>query len=724
LLTPTDGAPWRRDEPSTAERPAPELLPAGHRVGPYEILATLGHGGMGSVYLARHVEFGQRVALKVVTARLGPAFVRRFELEREILAGLDHPNIVRLLGGGTTDEGHPYLVMEPIGGDDRALHDYCRTTAADFPAIARLVRDAARGVAFAHGQGVIHRDLKPSNILVTPEGVAKVNDFGLARRLADASETTAGQVLGTRGYIAPEQFGDSPDRNLPGVDVYALGAILYRLLTGRLPREESSPLPGREAPGPIPPRRLDRRIPRDLETIALRALETNPRDRIGGAAELAGELDRYLGGRPLTIRPVGPWETLGKWGYRNRRPLAAWAASMALLSVIFAGQTLSQYRRQARATRLSESLLAELRWASEHLLQAIPAGTDEDLKFRVALARASDIALADPRFQIDPRGAGNSHYQLARAYQDRGDQASAIPHFRRAIELLANLPPTAPEPGAKAGEVRFDLFRAWKGLASSLRRRKDFPGAARAGGEATRLIQDLVAAFPADPDWANELAIEHLEMGQLAQEVGDQAEARRHLVRGKSIAEEVVARSPRTARYGRTHCGSIHALAALNRRAGRLDLAEAGFREAIRLADELLVLEPSSFDNLELAGAYRRELLLLLKEQRRWAEAERELHQIAGIYDDLPAPYRKRPGMAVRTITLQVLRAEIQAASDREAEARSAIRGAISDLESLLAKQPAHRPAKEALADLLSNGPIPDLRDPERASDLLAAGGD
>jgi serine/threonine-protein kinase len=195
--------PALADEP---DLPVQEPLSPGTRIGPYAIDRPLGFGGMGAVYLAHRVEdFPQVVALKVIGQALTPPLLKRFHAERELLALLSHPSIVRLLSGGTTEAGSPYLVMEYVEGEQ--LHAYCDARNLDAKKRAQLVQQIALAVAYAHEHGVLHRDLKPANVVVTAEGIAKVTDFGLARSVRNGKQTTlSGQttIAGTPSYMAPE----------------------------------------------------------------------------------------------------------------------------------------------------------------------------------------------------------------------------------------------------------------------------------------------------------------------------------------------------------------------------------------------------------------------------------------------------------------------------------------------------------------------------------------
>jgi serine/threonine protein kinase len=278
---------------------------------------------MGVVYKARQMSLNRTVALKMILAGqlAGEDDVKRFYTEAEAAANLDHPGIVPIYEVGQ-HEGQHYFSMGYIEGQSLAA----KVAKAPLSAgeAAQLVQSVAEAVQFAHDHGVIHRDLKPANVLLDSKGQPRVTDFGLAKRVTGESELTAtGQVLGTPSFMPPEQAAGKLDQIGPVSDVYALGAILYTLLTGRPPFQAANPLDTLLQvleQEPIAPRTLNARIRRDLETIALKCLEKEPRRRYASARELAGELQRFLNGEPIVARPISRTERAWRWC--KRKPLA------------------------------------------------------------------------------------------------------------------------------------------------------------------------------------------------------------------------------------------------------------------------------------------------------------------------------------------------------------------------------------------------------------------
>jgi len=308
----------------------------------YELIAVLGQGGMGIVWQARHLALNRLVALKMIIAE--SQHRERFDREAQAVAKLQHPNIVQIYEVGECD-GRPFLSLEFVEGGTLA-HKLDRKPLPPREA-AGLLKTLAETIEAAHRQGIIHRDLKPANVLLTRDGQPKIADFGLARDLVqESSQTQTGQILGTPSYMAPEQALGIPSMIGPPTDVYALGAILYEMLTGQPPFIAPTVIETLDlvrSQEPVPPRRLQPKIPRDLATICLKCLEKRPQQRYASAQLLADDLSRFLDGKPVHARPVSTITRIARLA--RRRP----AISMLLFVLVFVTAAgvivgLNQYR--------------------------------------------------------------------------------------------------------------------------------------------------------------------------------------------------------------------------------------------------------------------------------------------------------------------------------------------------------------------------------------------
>jgi WD40 repeat protein len=365
----------------------------GARVSGYELLDELGRGGMGVVYRARQTSLRRMVALKMILA--GPHAsheeLARFRAEAESVARLQHPNIVQIYEVGEY-HGHAYFSLEFIDGGTVA------SRLANAPLSARqaaeLLETLARAIHYAHLRGIVHRDLKPSNVLLTLDGTPKIADFGLAKQVGDNSgQTLSGSILGTPGYMAPEQAWGRVREIGPATDVYALGAILYETLTGRPPFRGETALETLEqvrSQDPVPPRRLRSQLPLDLETICLNCLRKEPGRRYAGAGELAEDLRRFRAGEPIYARPTPAWERGWKWV--RRRPTLAGLIAVSCLAVfvIALGGILHNIR-----------LRAALNETEEQRDQATQAHADADRQRRQAEERLEQLRRSMYALQLE-----------------------------------------------------------------------------------------------------------------------------------------------------------------------------------------------------------------------------------------------------------------------------------------------------------------------------------
>jgi serine/threonine protein kinase len=406
-------------------------------LGDFELVRELGHGGMGVVYEARQVSLNRRVALKVLFGGLGltPKAVQRFHREAEAAARLHHTNIVPIYATGDQDGTHFYA-MELVDGPslDHVIRQARQHEASTDPAppsdlaatspylgdgtsptplvqapslgsgsgyfdtVARLVAEVADALDYAHGQGVIHRDIKPSNLLLSPAGRLSVNDFGLARVLEQPGMTMTGEFVGTPAYMSPEQVTSGRIPLDHRTDIYSLGATLYELLTLSPPftgSRRDQVLAQIIQKEPVPPRRLNGSVPRDLETICLKCLEKDPDRRYPTAKELAEDLRRYVNRFAILAKRAGPLVRLKKWVKRN--PALSAAGFVVLLALTLAG--LVAWRAYEAERQLQAQLLDEKRQAAiEKAIVSAMGGQLADADAALLEAERLGAGLAERRF--------------------------------------------------------------------------------------------------------------------------------------------------------------------------------------------------------------------------------------------------------------------------------------------------------------------------------------
>jgi serine/threonine protein kinase/tetratricopeptide (TPR) repeat protein len=465
--------------PAHDEETAPPSasLPPGTLVGAYRLTRLLGQGGMAEVYRAERADglFGHAVALKVTrTALVDPEVARRFRIERQILASLQHPHIVTLLDGGTLPDGRAYLVMELVTG--APITRACRDGQLSLEARLRLFRQVCAAVQHAHRHGIVHRDLKPANILVTETGVAKVLDFGVAKLLASApaseTHTETGLVAGplTPNYASPEQL-----RGLPvttASDIYALAVLLFELVTGARPYETTGqpldrvidlvvradpprPSAWRE-PGAEPLPYDRRRLRGDLDSVVLKGLAKEPERRYASAEELAADVGRVLDARPVVARGPSTLYVLRRLAARHK--LTAAAGLLALVAVVVSlGVAVWQRERAEHERRRSEQRFGEVRRLANTLIfdvhdaiVPLPGATPvrrtivaEALRYLELLASESS---GDTALQVELAGAYARIGRVQGGSNDAnlGDVEGARASYTKALALLRPLA-TRPE---------------------------------------------------------------------------------------------------------------------------------------------------------------------------------------------------------------------------------------------------------------------------------------
>jgi eukaryotic-like serine/threonine-protein kinase len=414
---------------------------AGSLIGQYRVVRQLGRGGMGTVFLATREgdEFTQRVAIKLV--RGGEALVQRFRQERQILASLEHPNIARLIDGGTTPDGLPYLVMEYVDGTP--IDDYCRIRGLSVPDKLRLFLQLCDAVQHAHRALIIHRDIKPANVLVTPEGVAKLLDFGIAKLTSSDAQLDPGRDatrMMTPQYASPEQLLGRVVTT--STDVYSLGLLLFELLTGRKPFHADTRTPATEAPAPSsvsPSLSNARGLRGDLDDIVLAALEVDPARRYGSVEKLADDVRRHLSGHPITARRATFGYQASKFIRRNLLAVAAGVVIVVIAAIAFAA-TLHQKRlaerRFGEVRSLAHAVVFELHDAIAPLPGSTPARA---LLVRRALVYLDNLAEESDDNSLRTELAG-AYLKIGdvqgRPYQaNLGDTAGAMTSYGKALTI-------------------------------------------------------------------------------------------------------------------------------------------------------------------------------------------------------------------------------------------------------------------------------------------------
>ena len=631
-----------RIDPDAPRPPLPK------RVGPYEVLRELGSGGMGTVYLAELVgpDFRRPVAVKVIRHGFSSAlFVRRFQNERRILAGLSHPNIAALLDGGTTEDGLPYFAMEYVAGTP--LNEYCDARRFSTAQRLSLFRTICAAVQYAHQNLVVHRDLKPGNILVTPEGVPKLLDFGLAKFLepgpdAGPEETATAFRIFTPAYASPEQV--KGETVTTASDVYSLGALLYVLLTGKRPyrvttratdelaravvdqvptrpslavRADAEPAnhEGETAPTPVQiaaaregtPERLSRALGGDLDTIVLKAMHKDPRRRYASAEQLSEDLRRHLEGLPVSARPDSRAYRFGKFVRRHRAGVAA--AILVVLAVVGGvAATLWQARRAAEkealavrrfndVRKLANAYLFEFHDAIENLAGSTPA---RQLVVRRGLEYLDGLA-------SEAKGDRSLQRELAAAYAkvgdvqggghfgNLGDTAGAKASYDKALALREEI---ARAPGAGPGDSA-DLVDARLRLSSLLSQTGDQAGANGAARSAVSEAQALTDPEPLARAWHR--------LGQVLVAAGSYGDAFSCYAKEVEIYEKLGASDPANTRVrhglaiGYKHVGAMFA------QDKKYLESVASYRKALVIEEAFVVAEPAN-------ATYRRDLSFTLSD--------------------------------------------------------------------------------------------------------------
>jgi serine/threonine-protein kinase len=675
--------------------------PASVHLPGYEIVGELGRGGMGVVYKARQVGLNRTVALKMILAggHASAGDLDRFRTEAEAVARLLHPNIVQVYETGT-HAGLPYFSLEfcPGGSLDRKLDG---TPWEPAPAAA-LVETLSRAIQHAHEHGIVHRDLKPANVLLAADGTPKITDFGLAKRLdSTQARTQAGAILGTPSYMAPEQAGTAEAVG-PPADTYALGAVLYQLLTGRPPFKAAADfdtIMQVVEQEPVPPTRLNPKTPRDLETICLKCLAKEPARRYVRSEALAEDLRRFQANEPIVARPAGRLERGWRWCRRNPAlagSLAAIALALVLGAAVSTAFGVRANRNAERADREASAAVAARNRTREALDAMVSGVTGDSLATQTVLSEEQKRFLqsvltyykefaAEPGEDREGRWRlANAHYRLGMIRARLGQPEEGASVFRRSAELYDRL--ATDHPGVL--DYRRGLARSHNSLGNVMASLGQ-PAEAEAAYRAALAVQEALARdHPGVPDYLSDLAGSQNNLGPLLADLGRRAEAEASFRAALAVREALAGDHPGVPNYRRDLAGSHNNLGALLARLGRRAEAEAAFRAALAVREALARDHPGVPD-------YRRDLAQShislgnsMASLGRRAEAEAAYRAALAILEPLARDHPGVPDYRRDLAQSHNSLGRLLAGLGRRAEAEAAFRTALADRVALARDHP------------------------------------
>jgi tetratricopeptide (TPR) repeat protein/tRNA A-37 threonylcarbamoyl transferase component Bud32 len=628
-------------------------------IGPYRVLREVNRGGMGTIYLAeREDDFQRQVAIKVIRgAAHSDEVVRRFRMERQILANLHHPHIARLLDGGTTADGAPYFVMEYVDG--LPIDQYCNERDLPVGDRLRLFAQVCAAVHYAHQNLVVHRDIKPANILITADGTPKLLDFGIAKLLDEsvADVTATGFRAMTPEYASPEQVGGAPVTT--STDIYSLGVVLFELLSGQRPYRFTSHSPAELArvvgeaqpsrPSEVVTGDVARRLRGDLDTIVLMALHKDPQRRYGSAEAFREDIERHLSGLPVHARPDSLSYRAAKFIRRNRAAVSVAALLvLALLGGVAAATW--QWMEAREAQRRAERRFKDLRQLANVLIFEL----EPDIALLTGATKAREKLVATALRYLDSLSAEADEpalqMELAEAYRkigeiqgntyssNLGQFGEAAASYEKSRRLLETLHARNPGDAAALENLALTIH----GYADVMFQKAELERTESLYSDAIRMYERAAKIRPLDYEVRRSWALVISKRADLlghsgTANLGRTDEALVEHRRALALREALAAEKPSHERIQRDVAESLTKIAYMQNASGNFAAAAETNRRAIAMISKLAARNPNISNDQQDLAVTKLIAALPLRQLGRHDEAEREVTESLQIIERLEA---------------------------------------------------------------------------------------